>query len=326
MNRKIVQVLSVLLFGLLPIPMFAQCNDSLCQHLQTIVDAAVTDFREYRLNTAVGPDVSMEGTKVPCQVSTWANNVPMYICYAQVPYPDSQKWYARTLQALQSFNPTWHFQITSPGEDHYVDAGPTDCAVPPNEGPYLGQCPLHLQAVKQTDGTAKLYLWMSSLTSPYLLKRPPGPPSKTIPPTVAGGCDEFCQNLKKAFEARASAFEDIRAVKSDEGTAGVTLKLGGAKECTVKGVPGSPSNSLGTQFVCYWRETSRSAADARFRDLVSRLQVLIPSDWSTHQENELEDSTGAEMTAWSAVEPSGKHDIRVYISAESVGLHITAWN
>ena len=63
MNRKIVQVLSVLLFGLLPIPMFAQCNDSLCQHLQTIVDAAVTDFREYRLNTAVGPDVSMEGTK-----------------------------------------------------------------------------------------------------------------------------------------------------------------------------------------------------------------------------------------------------------------------
>jgi hypothetical protein len=325
MNRKIIQAISVLFFGLLPIPALAQCNDPVCQNLQNILDAAVTDFREYRANKIAGPDVSIEGTKVPCQTSIWANNVPMYICYAQVPIADSAKWYARTLQALQGLNPTWHFQITSPGDDHYVDAGPPDCEVPPNEGPYVGQCPLHLQAAKQSDGTAKLYLWMNSLSSPYLLKRHPVAPSKTVPATVSGGCDDFCQNLKKAFEARANAFEDLRIVKSD-GTSQATVKLGGAKECIVKGASGSPSDHTGTQFVCYWRETSGSAAEARFRDLVSRLQVLIPSNWSAHQENELEDSTGVDVTAWYGIEPGGKHDVRVYVSGESVGLHITASN
>jgi hypothetical protein len=51
-----------------------------------------------------------------------------------------------------------------------------------------------------------------------------------------------------------------------------------------------------------------------------------PSNWSTHQENEFDDSTGAEITAWYAIEPGSKHDVRVYVSVESVGLHITAWN
>ena len=78
--------------------------------------------------------------------------------------------------------------------------------------------------------------------------------------------------------------------------------------------------------MCYWRETSGSAAEKRFRDLVSRLQVLIPSNWSTHQDTEMDDFIGADMTAWHAVEPGGKHDVRVYVSTESVGLHITAWN
>ena len=111
-----------------PNPCLAQCSDPLCKNLQTILDA---DFRGYRLNKEVGPEGSIEGTKVPCQPSTWANNVPMYICYAQVPFPDSQKWFARTLQALQSLNAAWHFQINSPGEDHYVDAGPPDCEIRP---------------------------------------------------------------------------------------------------------------------------------------------------------------------------------------------------
>ena len=325
MNRKIVQVISVLFFGLLPIPSLAQCSDQLCKNLQTILDAAVTDFRGYRLNKEVGPDVSIEGTKVPCQPSTWANNVPMYICHAQVPSPDSQKWFARTLQALQSLNPAWHFQINSPGEDHYVDAGPLDCEITPTEGPYIGQCPLHLQVEKQGDGTAKVYLWMNSLSSPYLLKHAPVPASKTVSPSVEG-CDDLCQSLKKALEARANAFEDIRTVKSDGGASGTTVKLGGAKGCIVKEAAEPSLNQIGTQFVCYWRETSGSAAEKRFRDLVSRLQVLIPSNWSTHQETETDDFTGADMTAWHAVEPGGKHDVRVYVSAESVGLHITAWN
>jgi hypothetical protein len=325
MNRKIIQVISIFFFGLLPIPAIAQCNDQLCKNLQNIQDAAITDFREYRASRAAGPDVSIEGTKIPCQTSAWVNNVSMYICYVQVPFADAAKWYARALQALQSLNPTWHFQIKSPGEDHYVEAGPPDCEVPPNEGPYLGQCPLHLQVAKQNDGTTKLYLWMNSLSSPYLLNRPPPPPSKTVSPTVGGGCDDFCQGLKKAFEARANAFEDIRSVKSDE-TAPATVKLEGAEACTVNGALPSHPDHTGTQFVCFWREASSSAADIRFRDLVSRLQVLIPSSWATRQENELDDLTGAEMTAWYGVEPGSKHDVRVYVSSESVGLHITASN
>jgi hypothetical protein len=325
MNRRIIQAISVLFFGLVPIPTLAQCNEQLCKNLQNILDAAVTDFREYRANKAAGPDVSIEGTKVPCQTSTWVNNVPMYICYAQVPFADSPKWYARTLQALQSLNPTWHFQITSSGENHYVDAGPPDCEVPPNDGPYVGQCPLHLEAAKQSDGTAKLYLLMNSLSSPYLLKRPQRAPSKTVPLAVSGGCDGFCQSLKKAFEARANAFEDIRTVKSDE-TSAATVKLEGAKECIVNRALRPHSDHTGTQFVCFWREASDSAAETRFRDLVSRLQVLIPSNWSTHQENELDDITGADITAWYGVAPDGKHDVRIYMSGVSVGLHITASN
>jgi hypothetical protein len=330
MFKTIVPVLSALFFLLFPAPAPAQCNDQLCRNLQAILDEAVTDFRTYRANKTSGPDVSIEGTAAPCQMSLWANNVPMYICYAKVPNPDSQKWYARTLQTLQALNPTWHFQISSSGEDHYVDAGPPDCEIPPNDGPHRGQCPLHLQTTKQSDGTSKLYLWMNSLSSPYLLKPPP-PPSKTVSsaapaaPATAAGCDDFCQNLKKVFEARVEAFAGIRTVKENEGTTDVTVRLAGSKQCSVKEAPGSQSHGPGTQFVCYWREASGSAAQTRFRDLVSRLQILIPSNWSTRQENELDDSTGAEITAWYAIEPSSKHDVRVYVSEESVGLHITAW-
>ena len=190
-------------------------------------------------------------------------------------------------------------------------------------GQLLGQCPLHLQVQKQEDGTAKVYLWMNSLSSPYLLKHASAPASKTVPQSAVG-CDDLCQSLKRALEARVNAFEDVRTAESDGGTAGPTVTLRGAKKCIVK--EAAQPNQIGTQFVCYWRETSGSAAEKRFRDLVSRLQVLIPSNWSTHQETETDDFTGSDMTAWHAVEPGGEHDVRVYVSAESVGLHITAWN
>jgi hypothetical protein len=332
MFKTIIPLLSVLVFPLFPAPVPAQCNEQLCRNLQAILDEAVTDFRGYRANKTSGPDVSIEGTAVPCQLSLWANNVPMYICYAKVPNSDSQKWYARTLQILRGLNPTWQFQISSSGEDHAVDAGPPDCEIPPNDGPHRGQCPLHLQTIKQSDGTSKLYLWLNSLSSPYLLKPPP-PPSKAVSsvapaaaPSSSAGCDDFCQNLKKVFEARVEAFAGILTAKGNDGTTGVTVRLAGAKQCIVKEAPGSQFHGNGTQFVCYWREISGSAAEARFRDLVSRLQILIPSNWSAHQENELDDSTGAEITAWYAIEPGSKHDVRVYVSVESVGLHITVRN
>jgi len=329
MRKTIAQVLSIFFFLLLSIPVFAQCNDQLCRNLHDILDEAVTDFRGYRANMIARPDVSIDGTAVPCQMSVWANNVSMYICYGKVPNPDSQKWYARTLQALRDLKPAWHFQISSSGEDHYVDAGPADCEIPPNEGPHRGQCPLHLQTMKQGDGTTKLYLWMNSLSSPYLLKPPPPPAPKTVSPAApaaTAGCDDFCQNLKRAFEARTSTFKDIRSAKASDGTTAATVRLAGSKACTVNGASKYHANDLGTQFVCYWRETSGSAAETRFRDLISRLQVLIPSNWSLKQEIELDDSAGADITAWYAIEPGGKHDVRVYVSAESVGLHITAWN
>lgn len=353
MFKKIVPVLAVLLFPLFPASAQTQCTDQQCRNLQAILDQAVFDFRGYRASTIQGPDVSIERTAVPCQMSLWANNVPMYICYAKVPNADSQKWYARTLQTLQGLKPEWQFQISSTGEDHYVDAGPPNCGIPPNDGPRLGECPLHLQTVKQSDGTSKVYLVMNSLSSPYLLKPAPPLPSPSsskaaspdvnpaVSPASASspaitGCDEFCQSLKKAFEARVDAFAGIRTTegvgtkandaKGHDGSDEATVKLPGAKQCSVKEAPASQSGGRGMQFVCYWRENSASGAEEKFRELIGRLEVLIPSNWATHQANELDDFTGAEMTGWHAIEPGGKHDVRVYVSVESVGLHITARN
>jgi hypothetical protein len=162
MIKKTLRAFSLLCFSfLLAVSALAQCKDHLCQSLQNILFAAATDFREYRANRTAAPDLSIEGAKVPCQMSSWANNVPMYICYAQVAYPSAESWYANTLASLRILQPAWQFKIDSPVADHFVDAGPPDCVVPATEGPFLGHCPIHLQITKQADGTAKAYLWTS---------------------------------------------------------------------------------------------------------------------------------------------------------------------
>jgi hypothetical protein len=304
----------------------AQCKDQLCRNLQYILDGAVTDFREYRANRIAVPDVSVAGAKVPCQMTAWANNVPMLICYAQIPYQGAEGWYAGVLQSLRILQPAWQFKMDSPAADHFVDAGPPDCAVPDTEGPYLGHCPLHLQATKQNDGTAKVYLWISSLSSPYLVNRPPGPPKKAAPAPVAGGCDDLCQGLKRAFEARASAFEDLRAAKTSGTVSDATIKLAGAGQCAVNTTSKSGSHDAATQFVCYWTETPASAADTRFRDLISRFQILVPSNWSIRQEDQSEELTGVKVKAWCAAAPDNKQEVCTYISGESVGLHIMSRN
>jgi hypothetical protein len=331
MIEKTLRVFSLSCFSLLlSVSALAQCKSHLCQNLQNVLYAAVTDFREYRTNRTAASDLSIEAAKVPCQMSAWANNVPMYICYAQVPYPSAESWYTNTLESLRILQPTWHFKVESPVADHFVDAGPPDCEVPATEGPYLGHCPLHLQITKQTDGTAKAYLWISSLSSPYLVNRLPGPPSKAAPAPVAGpvggGCDDLCQGLKKAFEARMGGFEEIRAAKASGGMSDATIKLAGAAECTVNAASKSHSTELGAQYVCYWSEASASAADTRFRDLASRLQVLAPSNWSVRQEYQSEELTGAKVKAWCAVGPENKQEACTYISGESVGLHIKSSN
>jgi hypothetical protein len=327
MDKKALRTFSLVCFSLLPaVSAVAQCKDHLCQNLQNILYAAVTDFREYRANRAAAPDLSTEGAKVPCQMSTWANNVPMYICFAQIPDASAESWYASMLESLRILQPTWHFKIDSPVADHFVDAGLPDCEVPATEGPYLGHCPLHLQITKQTDGTAKVYLWMSSLSSPYLVNRPPGPPApKAAPAPIAGGCDDLCQGLKKAFEARTNSFEDVRAAKAGGGASDATVKLAAAAECAINATSRVSPNELGAEYVCYWPETSASSADTRFRDLASRLQVLAPSNWIIRQDDQSEELTGAKVKAWCAVAPDNKQEVCTYLSRESVGLHITTW-
>jgi hypothetical protein len=328
MNKKSLRVFSLVFFtGLfLPASGAAQCKNQLCRNLQNLLDAAVTDFREYRANRIAVPDVSVAGAKIPCQMTAWANNVPMLICYAQIPYQGAESWYAVALESLRSLEPAWQFKIDSPAADHFLDAGPPNCVVPDTEGPYLGHCPIHLQATKQNDGTAKVYVWVSSLSSPYLVNRPPGPPKKTTPAPVVGGCDDLCQGLKRAFEARASAFEDLRAAKTSGAVSDATIKLAGAAQCVVNQISKSGSNDAGTQYLCYWTEASASDADARFRDLVSRLQVLVPSTWAIRQEGQSEELTGIRVTAWLGTAPGAKQEVAVYLSSQSVGLHIKSWN
>lgn len=142
MNRKTLHAFSFACITLLPTSTSARCKDQHCQNLQDILYAVVIDFREFRSSKTPGPDVSIQGTKVPCQMTTWANNVPIYICYAQVPAANADSWSTAMLDSLRLLQPTWHFQITSPAADHYMDAGPPDCEIPPTGGPYLGQCPL----------------------------------------------------------------------------------------------------------------------------------------------------------------------------------------
>lgn len=251
-------------------------------------------------------------------MSTWANNVPMLICFAQLPLANATNWYARAMDDLKLLSPSWRFNVKTAGDDRYVDAGPPDCEPTPTEGPYIGQCPLHLEISKQVGGSAKIYLVLNSLSSPFLghhtlLSPTPAKPKTADPVGVsnngASGCDEFCQALKKAFEARTT---DFAGAPPD--------KLPGAKDCLIKKV----SAGTGLKFVCYWQEVSPSAGEARFRDLVARLQILVPSDWSSHQENQLDEQTGVPLIAWYAEEPGAKHDVRVYLSTDAVALHITA--
>jgi len=333
LNKTAVHAIFILCFCFLPIPALAQCAGQLCQNLQNILDVAVTDFRPYFADKASAPELSTNNVKISCQMRAWANNVPMYMCYAQLSQQDAQNAYSSILDALKLLKPAWRFKVSSPDSDHFVRAGLPDCENPPNDGPYIGDCPLELQTVKQKDGTVRLHFWVNSLSSPYLVKHPPPPAPKAaapkvVPPVAANatGCDDLCQNLKKAFVARMNSFDDLRVAKTNGETSDATVKLEGAKDCIVKKAARSASNEVGTEFVCHWPETSGQAAETRFRDLLSRVQALVPSDWTTRQETASDEDTGAKTTKWYAIEPGAKHDIRIAVSGDAVGLHITTWN
>jgi hypothetical protein len=207
MNGKISWLLSVFCASFFAVPTFAQCKnqqDRACWSLQYILYAAETDFREFRGSTPLkprdprlsppNPDLSVGAVHVPCHTDFWlSSEVAVYICFAEVPTQQAEEWYVKTLADLHELQYLWQFKSESPGADHYVDAGPQGCEVARLEttnyggyrvegpyiadGPYLGQCPLHLQTVRQSDGTERISFWLNSSVN---LARNPAPPSRSL--------------------------------------------------------------------------------------------------------------------------------------------------
>jgi hypothetical protein len=207
MNGKISWLLSLFCASFFAIPTFGQCRnqqDLACWSLQYILYAAETDFREFRgitrrkpgdpKLTLPNPDLSVGAIHVPCHTDFWlSSEVAVYMCSAEVPTQEAEKWYAKTMADLHELQYLWQFKSESPGADHFVDAGPQGCEAARlettnyggyhlegpyiAEGPYLGQCPLHLQTVGQSDGTARISFWLNSSVN---LARNPAPPSRAL--------------------------------------------------------------------------------------------------------------------------------------------------
>jgi hypothetical protein len=212
MNRKLSWLLSLFFASLFAAPTFGQCKnqqDRACWSLQYILYAAETDFREFRgstrlkpkdpLPTPPNPDLSVGAIHVPCHTDVWlSSEVPVYVCSADVPAQEAEEWYAKTMADLHELQYLWQFKSESPGGDHYVDAGPQGCEAAQLEttnyggyhvegpyiaaGPYLGQCPLHLQTVRQSDGTERISFWLNSSLN---LARNPAPPSRALELTAS---------------------------------------------------------------------------------------------------------------------------------------------
>lgn len=207
MNGKISWLLSLFCASFFAVPTFAQCKnqqDRACWNLQYILYGAETDFREFRGSTPLkpgdskllppNPDLSVGAIHVPCHTDVWlSSEVGVYVCSADVPAQEAEEWYAKTMADLHELQYLWQFKSGSGGADHYVDAGPQGCEAARLEttnyggyhvegpyiadGPYLGQCPLHLQTVRQSDGTARISFWLNSSVN---LARNPVPPSKAL--------------------------------------------------------------------------------------------------------------------------------------------------
>ncbi len=209
MKIKLSWLLPVFCLIFLPASARAQCkdqHDKHCWNLQYILYAAQTDFREFHPSKPLKPsdpkvkvpnlDVSVGAANVPCHTSIWSSAVGVYLCSGDIPGAEVEPWYAKTMADLRQLQYLWQFKVENAGTDHYVDAGPAGCEVAPvdktysdgtdadgpflADGPYLGQCPLHLQTAQQADGTAKVYFWVNSYSSPYVARRRESP-SRSLP-------------------------------------------------------------------------------------------------------------------------------------------------
>lgn len=277
MNRKVVSLLSLFCASFFAVPAFAQCKnqqDRPCWSLQYILYAAETDFREFRGSTPLkprdpritppNPDLSVGAIHVPCHPDFWlSSEVAVYKCSAEVSAQEAEEWYAKTMADLHELQYLWQFKGESPGAqhyaDHYIDAGPQDCDVVPvattsyggyhwegpyvTAGPYLGQCPLHLQTVRQSDGTARISFWLNSSVN---LAQNPAPPSRALelsasakseppqpravpapvatpqpaPPTAAVPATPAAANAETADKLRAEAAVDTSGERSSKKYAG----------------------------------------------------------------------------------------------------------
>lgn len=399
MTAKLSRILSFLLLALLPVPAFAQCRnqqDRHCWNLQYMLYAAETDFREFHGAKAPQLDASVGAATVRCRNDAWLNDVRMYFCSGNLSPAEAEEWYSKTLADLHQLQYLWQFNVESPGSDHFVDAGPVSCEVPPQDGtyitdgPYLEQCPVHLQTVRQPDDRYNVELWIDSYSSPYLVRNPyvsrnnvlqfasksPSPvpsaappqpvaaPARTAesapsdPPVVASRtaeavCDNLCQELKKVLDDRKTAFTLVNGTAapqngSDADPTPAAIKLTGSSYCSVNSLPqvmrypssnevartgvrsvattdGRLSVTPGTQYVCYWPETSRAAAESQFRGLISLLQTIIPRYWSTLEQSQTDELSGAKVTVWSVHDSTKKPVVRLYLTGESVGLHVDAF-
>jgi hypothetical protein len=159
------------------------------------------------------------------------------------------------------------------------------------------------------------------------------------PAANAPACDDFCQSFKKVFAARTDSFSALRPAEPDaaiDSTMGVHFE--GARKCAFlrdtrtpsddSSAAGSPpgdstSSDSPAQFVCYWAESSNTAAEARFRTLISRVQSLLPG-WPTHQQTDSDEVTGAPRTIWSTSQSRTTQDVRIFQSGTALSLHIDA--
>jgi hypothetical protein len=212
MNGKVLWLLSFFCATFFAVPASAQCKnqqDRACWSLQYILYAGETGFREFRGSPPIkpgghnlappSPDLSVGAIHVPCHTDFWlSSEVPVYMCSAELPAQEAEEWYAKTMADLHELQYLWQFKSESPGADHYLDAGPQGCEPPQVEtisygafhaaepylasGPYLGQCPLHLQTVRHPDGTARISFWLNSSVN---LARNPKPASQSLELSVA---------------------------------------------------------------------------------------------------------------------------------------------
>lgn len=398
MTAKLSRLLSFFLLALLPVPAFAQCRnqqDRHCWNLQYMLYAAETDFREFHGPKAPRLDASVGAASVPCRNDAWLNDVRMYFCSGNLSPAEAEEWYSKTLADLHQLQYLWQFKVGSPGTDHFVDAGPPDCEVPPQDGayitdgPYVGQCPVHLQAVRQPDDRYSVELWIDSYSSPYLVRNPyvsrtnvlqfalkspspatpvetpqpaaapvrtaesaPNNPSAVASRTADAVCNNLCQELKKVLDDRKTAFTLMNGTPAVQSATNAdptpaAIKLTGSSYCSVNSVPPTirypSSNEIaranirsvattdgplsvvpGAQYVCYWPENSPAAAENQFRGLISLLQTIIPTYWSTHEQSQTDELSGAKVTVWSVHDSTKKPVVRLYLTGESVGLHVDA--